>query len=393
MILKSKPPVIRLIDIPRPVVRRTDSPQTKLLLRAAPRCLQYLLEHSIIFINRQGWPERSATTITLLSGGINAAAYLVQHRDWSVVVKFDYRSMRAEAEALAAWRQRGASVVSLLNTGEIPLKIGSRYPVRYVILEGVMTPAGEPAPAAITYITEQPRLAPSFGEAVGRQLALMHSATTKRRFGEYADMEGTNTKPYGTFNTYLAHYLEWYKALFIDELGYSAKRYQQLIRQVRRTRFPRTGRYIHGDPSPRNILMASQRPLSITIIDPNPIVGHPTWDLAIITNNAELTRRKSQLRPDNRQYRLEARWRAGYAEGVITGYHAQTKRRIHSRHLRLVRLVHGLMLTSIAVATAQNAAHGLAEDVDVRAHREMLADLMAATLGEPATHSASSSTK
>jgi aminoglycoside phosphotransferase (APT) family kinase protein len=210
----------------------------------------------------------------------------------------------------------------------------------------------------------------------------MHGATTKRTFGEFADMSGENKKPYRLWNTYLAGYLRHFGGV-LEDLGYSSARIKQLRRHLRATNFPKTGRYIHGDPSPRNILVSAQRPLEITFIDPNPIVGHPTWDIAIIANNAEIARRKAKLRPQNEVYQAEAKWRGDYHKGVIAGYVATTKRQLRSAHLALVRLIHLLMITDFALRDARAEGRDLAEDATIRAHRELMADLMSKVLTPP----------
>jgi fructosamine-3-kinase len=270
---------MRLSDIPKPRIGRADAEPVKQLKRDAPKHIRALMERSIVFAELD-LKDLKPNDVRLLGGGVNAVTYLIRRQNDYVVVKFDLYTMKAEAEALEAWWHQGAKVVQVKSTGTSPLSKESKGTrVRYIILEGVLGSANRPAEPAIDYVKKYLAETEKVGRFMGRQLALMHRATSRRTFGEFADM--TDLKPYRTWNAFLMSYVK-YHTKNLKSLGYSDARIKQLKRLIRATSFSRTGRYLHGDFSLRNAVIESRDPLKVRIIDPNPMVGNVLWDLAIV---------------------------------------------------------------------------------------------------------------
>jgi fructosamine-3-kinase len=370
---------MKLTDIPKPKLKRSDSEALKTLKRDGPRHLRALINRSSVFAEVE-IADLGAKDVQLLGGGVNAVTYLVRRHNDYVVVKFDLHTMKAEAEALEAWWQEGAKVVQVKSTGTSPLyKDGhTTQKVRYIILEGVLGSANRPAEPALDYVIKYPQEAERVGRAMGRQLALMHRATTKRSFGEFADMHD-GTKSYRTWNAFLMGYVTHHSDS-LRELGYSDNRIKAIKRQIRTTAFSRVGRYLHGDFSLRNALVESRDPLKIRIIDPNPLVGNILWDLSIACNNAEIAHRKAFMHPGDTDMEREARLRVSFWHGVNEGYRRNTKRKIRSHKFTLVRTVHLLMLTMIVKYDVEQAGGNYEDDVSFVLHRNLLSELVVKAL-------------
>jgi fructosamine-3-kinase len=369
---------MRISDIPRPRITRQDPEPVKELKRDAPKHLKALLDRSIVFVEVDLETLKEGD-IQLLSGGINAVAYLVRRHNDYVVVKFDLRTMHAEAEALEVWWRQGARVVQMKSAGTSPLlKDGEKSKVRYLILEGVLGSGNRPAELAIDFVRKYPGEAERVGRYMGRQLAVMHRAMAKRTFGEYADMHGEH-KPYRSWNAYLNNYVDRYRN-DLKDMGYSDARIKQLKRYIRNTTFARGRRYIHGDFSLRNALVESRDPLKIRIIDPNPLIGNIHWDLAIVCNNAEIAHRKAFIYAGDRSLTVESQIRVGFWHGVHEGYSENTRRKIDGDKLAVTRLVHMIMLTMIWKHGLDESGVSPEDDLNFIVHRNLLSELMVKVL-------------
>jgi fructosamine-3-kinase len=341
------------------------------LRRNAPHYLQSLVEKSFVFITIRSLDQLKAHHIKLLSGGNNAVTWMIRKQDDYVVVKLDYRGIKAEAEALEAWKQRGASVVSVKSRGTIEQTKRLVRPIRYIILEGIVTSLGQPAPLAIDYVKMYPSRTRSIGRAMGRELAIMHSAIAKRTFGEFADMDGANTQPFQTWNAYLLQFLKNKHQTLLD-LGFSEKQLKTLRSLVKSTRFPRTGRYLHGDYSLRNTVVETARPLRVRMIDPNPLIGHPLWDLAIVQNNYDFANRKTALKPGHQHYAQElTRWHE-FWRGTMLGYKATSKHKVDKHKLLLTQMVQQVFQYDARLNKLIEMAKDLAKDDDLIVRRDAL---------------------
>lgn len=338
---------MKLSDIPKPSLSRQDSAEVRQLKADAPKHLRSLIERSIIFLDHN-WDDFKSGDFELLSGGLNAVAYLVRKGTEYVVVKFDVSTMKAEAEALAVWWEAGAKVAAVRSSGTSPLSKlpDARQKVKYIILEGVTGAGNRPAELAMTYVQNHLDQAEAVGRYMGRQLALMHRPTTKRSFGEFSDMTGENKKSYRSWNAYLLTHVKSKQEMLIQS-GFSEQQIRKLRRCVSQLFFPKTGRYLHGDFSLRNALIESRDPLKVRIIDPNPLIGNIHWDLAIPANNAAIAQKRAFLLPANTEAQNEAKLRVDFCKGVFAGYRVGTKRKIDDDKLLLMQLVQMLALYDI----------------------------------------------
>lgn len=327
------------------------SPEIKRLRRRAPRYFRELIEKSYIFINYRSLEPLKASDVKLLGGGFNAVTYLVRQQDDYVVVKFDYRGVKAEAEALEAWSNRAARVARVKSQGSIASTRHYLKPVRYIIFEGVVCSKGQPAPLADNYLKKFPGRAKSIGAQLGHELALMHKATTKRTFGEFADMEGDNTRPYKTWNAFLIRYIKFHHDGLLS-LGYSEAQLKRLRGRIKAVKFPRTGRYLHGDFGPRNAVIETARPLRLRVIDPNPLIGHPTWDIASLIVHTDYSRRKSELKPTQATYRADFVRRRDILKGLMPSYLSVSGHKINDQRLNVTILVQQIFLYFVALDTA-----------------------------------------
>ena len=93
-------------------------------------------------------------------------------------------------------------------------------------------------------------------------------------------------------------YLEDFFALHADvvrHLGISEDRIQATLAFIRGCPSVAKGRFLHGDVSVRNVAIFSYQPITVGLLDPNPLSGDPSWDIAPMMNNvaySELRQRR-----------------------------------------------------------------------------------------------------
>jgi fructosamine-3-kinase len=283
-----------------PIASHMDS-NTKRLRQRAPQYLQSIIEHTRTFPALSSLEQLPNEALTAITGGMLSANYLLYLPDsGSVVIKLLFEGAEAEAEALQFWDKHGANVVKVVQAGTVPITQRTKHPVKYLILEGVTDSRGQPALTCQQYVAEYPSATLHVGRLLGHELAKMHARTSYRTFGEYADLPNAKA-PFKSWNAYLEGYLDVHHDYLLT-LNILEADIERLRRVIREKKFAPHGRYIHGEFSLRNALVEKQRPLTVKVFDPNPTIGDPSWDLAVLQNNHDFSRRKIEVAPNNQSY-------------------------------------------------------------------------------------------
>jgi fructosamine-3-kinase len=235
--------------------------------------------------------ERSARHIVPLGGGVDAATYLVRCPGRHVVVKLNNEGLEAEARALRAWKPYTSWVPDVLGSGTVPSTVLSTAtrPVKYLVLTALVNDEGEVVETADQFLARSPAHARDVGRELGAELHALHQARCPAGFGNFADSPGAE-RTYATWSSYLeAFFLQ--HADYVRNLGIGQDQIEKACAFMHRCPYVDEGRYLHGDVSIRNIAVRGYDPIRISLFDPNPVSGDPSWDIAPMTNNVELNER------------------------------------------------------------------------------------------------------
>jgi aminoglycoside phosphotransferase (APT) family kinase protein len=176
----------------------------------------------------------------------------------------------------------------VLGVGRLP-STGSR-PLRYLVLGALVNDDGDLVETATEYLARNPARARDVGRQLGAELQHMHEARCPTGFGNFADSPGAG-RTYDSWNSYLEDFLVQH-ASYVKALGVAGCQVEKARAFIRRCGYVDEPRYLHGDVSIRNIAMRSYDPVSISLLDPNPLAGDPSWDIAPMTNNVEFSGRR-----------------------------------------------------------------------------------------------------
>jgi aminoglycoside phosphotransferase (APT) family kinase protein len=213
-------------------------------------------------------------SVRRLQGGVGS--------EWSPVcggLKSD--GLEAEARALRAWKPYTLHVPEVLGSGTLP-SVGERS-MKYLLLAALKNDEGQIVETAAEYLDRSPASARELGRAVGAELHRMHQAVDQTGFGNFADSPGSE-RTYRGWSGYLADFFALH-ADFISRLGISADRLQATLAFIRACPFVAQGRFLHGDVSIRNVAIFGYQPITVGLLDPNPLSGDPSWDIAPMMNN------------------------------------------------------------------------------------------------------------
>ncbi|HEU4677642.1 MAG TPA: phosphotransferase [Candidatus Paceibacterota bacterium] len=363
---------MKLRDIPKMEVQRHMSPE-----------IQYMQSHAHLYVDRiikntRSFPQISSIddlppgAIRTLRGGRMSALYSVAIENELIVIKMRRDGIEAECEALEAWRRVKVPVPTVLKMGTLA-DTKTMTGVKYLLLDFVLDRSGDPAPTGADYLERHPSAAHRVGRLLGRTLARMHRAKTDRTFGEYADMGHSNRSPYRSWNKYLLGYLDAYRPYLVS-LGLTRKLVKRLETTIRDAEFGTVGTYVHGDYSLRNVMIDSRKPLRAVVFDPNPVIGDPSWDIAILMNNRDYALRRYAWEPQDQAYRKIAKREERFLEGFWASYRNASRERVPLSHIRIAQLLQ----TLLHLATEERKEYARPEEkaVEIRSRRETLFELI-----------------
>ena len=343
--------------------------------QAAPEFLRILIEQLAGIEGLCSLRELSKDDITALLGGKMSIIYALRVRGRWVVVKFRSRGGLAEAEALRAWNRVGASVVAVSASGVIPQARGAKEQVKYLVMEAAVDIQNAIAKTTQEYLAGHPDEAIVVARPLGEALAGMHRAVAGTDFGEFADMgeKKDGQRAPQNWAGYLVAYIDKHSGDLL-QLGFPRPKIEALKQRVAQMEFSKWGVMLHGDFSARNSALVSREPYQIKVFDPNPIVGHPSWDFAILANNYDFSKRRVDHRQDRRDLRIKLEVEEATWEGVLQGYQAAGGEKCGSDAIAAAQLMQCLYLLPQKVFKARQQGKDLADDVESQVVRDTLSE-------------------
>lgn len=329
--------------------------------RTADKHIRAVLDKASVLPGVESIEDLRPEQLSILAGGVDAATYLVSSAEGQVIIKINDHGIEAEAEAINAWRKRHARVPEVLASGTVPGTVRHKK-VKYLIEKALVTRYGRVVETAANYLVYKPDKARAVGRLLGVELTKMHRAVADRSFGEFADAPG-NTAPYQSWNAYMLGYLNVHRR-YLRGLGIGEDLLEQLAEAIKRCRFVSQGRYLHGDFSIRNAAIKSFEPLKVSVFDPNPIVGDPTWDIAVLFNNYEFQKRR--LEYDDGQKDLYVR-----DQQLLIGFKQGYQRKIYEENLLVAQLFQAILQ---AQYTADKVKQKKLDKVDLQVREAFIKD-------------------
>jgi fructosamine-3-kinase len=297
--------------------------------------------------------------VVSLAGGVDALTYLVRCPGRDVVVKLSDYGLEAEARALRAWAPHTSGVPQVLTVGTVP---STR--VRFLVLTALKNDHGDVVETAVDYLNRSPSSAHAVGRALGDELHEMHQARCCTGFGNFADSPGAE-RTYGTWSSYLEDFFRQH-ADYVRRMGVSDRRIEQSCTVMRRSRYVDEGRYLHGDVSIRNIAIRGYDPVRISLFDPNPLSGDPSWDVAPMANNVEFNERRRRADAGSSEVLTLDR-------ELLAGFWESYPRELPEESLLTAQLVQAVLQ---AEHRERASDRGDIDDLDVDVAHEFIRDLM-----------------
>lgn len=297
-----------------------------------------------------------------LGGGADALTYLVRSPGRAVVVKLNDEGLEAEARALRAWKAFTTGVPDVLDVGTVP-STGDR-PVKYLVLSALANDEGDLVETAAEYLDRSRAGAHDVGRALGAELGNLHQARCRTGFGNFADSPGA-ARTYGSWAAYLEEFF-MHHAEYVRGLGIREPQIEKACAFMHASRHVDEARYLHGDVSLRNIAMCSYDPIRISLFDPNPLSGDPSWDIAPMTNNVEFNQRR-------RLTDAETTASLTRDSEVLSGFRETYPHAVADTSLLTAQLVQAVLQ---AEHRQRASARGRTDDRDVEVTHEFIRDLM-----------------
>lgn len=338
--------------------------------KADRKYITSVIDQTSVLPGVDSFEELRPEQFNVLAGGVDAATYLVKSGDGQVIIKISDHDIEAEAEALQAWRKQHARVPDVLAFGVVPKLTAGKKKMKYLIERALVTKYGRLVETCASYLVYAPEQSRAVGRLLGMELTKMHRAVANRSFGEFADASG-NTAAYQSWNAYMLGYLELH-AKYLKGLGIAEEEIEKLREYIQGRTFVSRGRYLHGDFSIRNAAIKCFEPLQVSIFDPNPIVGDPTWDIAVMYNNYEFQKRR--LAYDDKQKELYDRNRQ-----LFIGFRQGYQRKIRDGNLWVAQLMQAILQ---AQYTATKVKEKKMDKVALRVREEFIVDTVRRMVGD-----------
>jgi fructosamine-3-kinase len=349
--------MIKISDVDALPVKETMPLAAQRVRVEAPKFIASIINDTNALMTVDSIEQLREEHIQALSGGVDAATYLVNLPNERVIIKLSYAGLEAEAEAINAWRARHVRTPKVLRTGIVPSTKDTKQPVKFLMQQAMVTSEGRLIETCANYLVHSPKKARQIGTGLGQELAKIHSCVSTRLFGEFKDAAGSHSS-YHTWNGYVVDAIK-YNASYLEELGIEQSAVKSVIDFAKQHTFVSRGRYIHGDFSIRNVALKSYEPLKLSVFDPNPLIGDPSWDISFLINNYELQKRRRAYDDSQHDlYTMHQQLWIGFKQGYA--------RKIHEKSLLVAQFIQ-------AIYQAQYTQRQ-GDDIGLRVRTEFLQD-------------------
>jgi len=334
-------------------------PAKRRMRKQAPKLIASVINDTIALKRVRSIDELRPEHLRPLGGGVDAATYLLNHPEEKVIIKLGIGGVRAESEALQAWQKHHVRVPKMIATGIVPSTKGNKHPIHYLIQRALVDPTGRLFETADAYLVYAPKKARQLGRALGVELNKIHSSLTDRFFGEFEDSEGSQAS-YKTWNGYMYDAVKKQRKFLIDKVGVDEETIAKVLEAINAHSYVKKGRYLHGDYGIRNVAVKSHDPLKLSVFDPNPLIGDPSWDVSFLINNYEFEKRR--LEYDDSQHDLYVR-----NQQLWTGFKQTYKRRINEQSLRTAQLIQAIYQAQYTIT--------IKDKIGLRVRKEFIKEL------------------
>lgn len=305
--------------------------------------------------------------------GAVSACYLVENNDQPVIVKMAISDLTREAQALNQWREAGVRTPYVTSYGSLTMEGADESPqkVYYLVEEAIMNDRGKIAPISFEYLARfsdglltnpSPKIA-EFGRTVGETLALMHTVrpavTTDKPFG------AGYIRPAATYAEMLAQIVDDRREILL-EMGYSGEDLNRYIEKIKATKYVEQFTLTHGDYGPHNILVEQEDPLKIVVIDPNPRLADPYWDLAWQYNRFMLKEDQYRMDPNNEDFARHYAREVEYFKGYKEGYFGKAGENIDQDRLKVHQIA--ILMSRVAWTERDKKENKILDQVTQREH-------------------------
>ena len=270
-------------------------------------------------------------------GGGLSACYLFENGNSGLpeFLKFGKYGTAAEVGAYRQWGEDGVSIPTMKAAGVVPSTQGESTPTTYLLLEGVVDQEGKSVPSAGHYIRQHPEEAAAVATLMGEELVKMGKTELDLPIGGFADMKDENAP---TISEYYRGKINQLSG-FLLKLGVSEDEIAAVQGIIGQTRFPERGVMVHGDYGTHNVLISSESPLAIKVIDPVARIGDPYWDIARARTTSDVLTALEQKSPDNRLLATASSVEQRFQESLLDTYSELTELPLDDRRLLINQII------------------------------------------------------
>jgi aminoglycoside phosphotransferase (APT) family kinase protein len=242
-----------------------------------------LKENSPIYLNSLLKSEELPNTEyeMTINGGRASACYIVRHKGDLSILKFVNDDPTAEITALGKWEDQGVIVPKILQRGKVSADDLEGHPY-YFLMEAILGEDRKLAPPGDEYIANGGDPA-KLGSAFGESLFKMHQAKADpdSKVGSF----GMGEVP--KFNNNSENFQDAIESR--QDLSTPEQR-NKILRDINSADIidPFIKVYCDNDSTYRNILVKSENPFQIAVIDPIVGIGDPYTDLGLLHNSRDI---------------------------------------------------------------------------------------------------------
>ena len=248
-------------------------------------------------------------------------------------LKFGKYGTAAEVGAYQHWEKDGVSIPTMKTAGVVPGTEGEK-PTIYLLLAGIVDRKGKPVPTASHHIRQHPEQAAAIATLMGEELVKMGKTKLDLPIGGFADMKDENA---ATISDYYIGKINQLSG-FLLNLGVSEDEIAAIQRIIAKTPFPERGVMVHGDYGPHNVLISSESPLAIKVIDPIARIGDPYWDLARERTTSDVLTVLSQKSPEDLSL-VEASSAEQQFQAILLGTYAELTEPLDEQRLLINQII------------------------------------------------------
>jgi len=216
-----------------------------------------------------------------IHGGRASACFILRHEGDLSILKFVNDDPSAEITALEKWGEQGVIVPKTIQRGVVSTDIPKNDPY-YFLMEAILGEDGKLAPPGDEYIANGGNPT-KLGNAFGESLFKMHQAKADpdSKVGSF----GMGEVP--KFNNNSENFQD---AIERSPDLFTPEQRDMVLRDINSVDIidPSIKVYCDNDSTYRNILVKSENPFQIAVIDPIVGIGDPYTDLGLLHNSRDI---------------------------------------------------------------------------------------------------------